>query len=55
MLSNFPGGPSGKELACQCRRCKRRGLDPWLGRSPGEGNSNPFQYHYLENDMDRGV
>ena len=24
----FPGGPSGKEPACQCRRCKRCGLDP---------------------------
>ena len=29
---------SGKESACQCRRC---GFDPGLGRSPGEGNSNP--------------
>ena len=25
-----------------------------LGRSPGEGNGNPFQYSYLENPMDRG-
>ena len=23
------------------------------GRSPGEGNSNPLQYSYLENSMDR--
>ena len=25
------------------------------GRSPGEGNDNPFQYSCLENPMDRGV
>ena len=24
--------PSGKELACQCRRCKRRGFDPWVSQ-----------------------
>ena len=23
----FPGGASGKEPICQCRRCKRQGLD----------------------------
>ena len=25
----FPGGISGKEPACQCRRC---GFDPWVGK-----------------------
>ena len=25
----FPGGTSGKEPICQCRRCKTRGFDPW--------------------------
>ena len=25
------------------------------GRSPGEGNGNPFQYSCLENAMDRGA
>ena len=25
-----------------------------LGRSPGAGNGNPFQYSCLENSMDRG-
>jgi len=24
------------------------------GRTPGEGNGNPFQYSCLENPMDRG-
>ena len=27
----FPGGTSGKEPACQCRRC---GLSPWVGKIP---------------------
>ena len=31
------------------------GLIPGLGRSPGEGNGNPFQYSCLENFMDRGA
>ena len=32
--SYFPGGANGKELACQCRRCKRRGFDSWIGKIP---------------------
>ena len=49
----FPGGTSGKEPACQCRRSKRCELNPWLGRSLGGGYGNPFQYSCLENPMDR--
>ena len=30
----FPGGLSGKESTCQCRRCRRRGFDPWVGKIP---------------------
>ena len=26
----FPGGTSSKELACQCRRCRRLGFGPWI-------------------------
>ena len=36
--SGFPGGTGGKEPACQWKRQKRCGLDPWvrtLGRFPG--------------------
>ena len=29
------------------------GLIPELGRLPGGGNGNPFQYSCLENSMDR--
>ena len=31
------------------------GSIPELGRSPGEGNGNPFQYSCLENFMERGA
>ena len=31
------------------------GSIPGLGRSSGEGASNPFQYSCLENPMDRGA
>ena len=30
----FPGGPSGKESACHCRRYRRLGFDPWVGKIP---------------------
>ena len=30
----FPGGASGKEPGCQCRRHKRCGFNPWLGKIP---------------------
>ena len=29
-----PGGASGKEPACQCRRHKRCRFDPWVGKIP---------------------
>ena len=32
----FPGGASGKEPTCQCKRHKRRGFDPWIGKIPLE-------------------
>ena len=31
------------------------GLIPWLGKSPGERNSNLLQYSCLGNSMDRGA
>ena len=31
------------------------GSIPGLGRSPGEGNGNPFQFSCLENPMDGGA
>jgi len=31
------------------------GSTPGSGKSPREGNGNPFQYSYLINSMDRGA
>ena len=56
--SGPPGIPwwySGEESICQSWRHKRRGCDPWPGRSPRVGNSNPLQCSCLGNPMDRGV
>ena len=50
-IMGFLGGTSGKESACQCRRCKRHVIFPGSGRSPGGGHSNPLQYSCLENPM----
>ena len=47
----FPGGSDGKEIACNTGDV---GLNPGLGRSPGEGTGNPLQYSCLETSMDRG-
>ena len=30
----FPGGAAGKESACQCGGHKRRGFNPWVGKTP---------------------
>ena len=51
----FLGDTSGKELTYQCRRWKRCGFDPGLGRSPGRGHGNPLQYSCLGNPRDRGT
>ena len=44
-----------KEPACLCRRRKRHGFDPWVGKTPGGGHGDSLQYSCLENLMDRGV
>ena len=53
-LKLFPGGASGKEPACQCRRCKRYGFDPWIGEIPWR-HGNSLQYSCPENPLDRGA
>jgi len=50
-LGTYKYGSDSKESACNAGDL---GLIPGLGRSPGEGNSNPLQYSCLENFMDRG-
>ena len=45
----FRGGSSLKELPANAGDIEDEGLIPCLGRSLGEGYSNPFQYSCLEN------
>ena len=37
----FPGGSSGKESIYPCRRLKRRGIDPWVGKIPWRRKWHP--------------
>ena len=50
----FPCGSDGKQSACSVGD---PGSIPGSGRSPGEGNGNPFQLFvvYLKFKFDRGV
>ena len=44
-----------KNLPANAGDIRDTGSIPGLGRSPGGGNGNPFQYSCLENPMDRGA
>ena len=48
----FPGGSDNKKSTCNAGDL---GLIPGLGRSPGEGNDDQFQYSRLKNPVDRGT
>ena len=49
---DFPDGFDGKESTCNP---EDPGSIPEVGRFPGEGSGNPFQYSCLENPMHRGA
>ena len=49
----FPSGSMIKNLPVHVGDAGDACSVPWLGRSPGEGNGNPFQYSCLGNPMDR--
>ena len=51
-LNSFPGGSVVKNLPANAGDA---GSLPGLGRYPGEGKSNPFQYSCLKNLMDKGA
>ena len=51
----FPGGASGEEPACQCRRCRRHGLYPWVRKIPWRRRWHPLHCSCMENPMDRGA
>ena len=46
------GFPGGSEVKASASSAEDPGSIPGLGRSPGEGNGNPFQYSCLGNPMD---
>ena len=48
-MLGFLGGSDGKESACNAGDL---GLNPDLGRCPGEENGDPLQYSGLEVSMD---
>ena len=52
-ILELPRYLSGKESAASATARGEEGSIPGLGRSPAEGNGNPFQYSCLENPMDR--
>ena len=45
----FPGGSVVKNPTANAGDARDSGSATGLGRSPGEGNSNPLQYSCLEN------
>ena len=46
---------SGAVVKCLLVNDEDAGSIPGLGRSPGVGNGNPFQYSCLGNPTDRGA
>ena len=50
MAQSVKNTPAMQETACNAGD---QGLIPELGKSPGEGNGNPFKYSCPENPTDR--
>ena len=56
MEHNFSGLPTGGSVVKNPpANAGEVSLIPGSGKSPGEGNGNPFQYSCLENPMYRGA
>ena len=51
----FPGGTSGKEPACQCKRHKRCGFNPWVGKISWRYKWQPIPVVLPGKSMDRGA
>ena len=51
----FPGGAGDKEPTCQCRRYKRHGFNPWVGKVPWRRACQPSPVFCLEDLLDRGA
>ena len=54
VLMGFPGGATGKDPTCQCRRGKRCRFYPWVGKVPWRRAWQPIPVS-LENPKDRGA
>ena len=54
-MKGLLGGSVVKNLPDNAGDLRQLGLIPRLGRSSGEGNSNPLRYSCLENPMHRGA
>ena len=52
VMRGFPGGSAVRNLPANARDL---GLTPGSGRSPGEGNGNPFQYSCLHGQMEQAT
>ena len=51
----FPSGANGRESACPCKRHKRQGFNPWVGKILWRRKWQPTSVFLLENSMDRGA
>ena len=51
----FPGSANGKESACQYRRLKRWGFDPWVMKIPWRRKWLPLQYSRPETHGQRSL
>ena len=55
-LDAWPGFPGGSDSKVSIHlQCRDPGSGLGLGKCPGEGNDNPFQYPCLENPKDKGA
>ena len=50
----FPDGVSGKEAACQCKRHKRHGSDPWVWEIPWHRKWQPIPVFLPEESHEQG-
>ena len=55
LIMIMEGCPGGSDSKASAHNAGGQGLIPRSGRSPGEGNGNPFQYSCIENPMHGGA
>ena len=55
ILNGLPRWCGGKELACQCRKCKRPRLDLWIWKVPWRKKCQLTPEFLLGKSMDRGA